>query len=174
MSISQNSQTVYTPSPFDDRIEALNDDLNDTYIQYGSGGHTKKLNQATQDNNAASYSKQNKVSRAVSKSSHIYDNKSWDLVDKSKEKSFKMEEVEEEYLPQEMKGLDKDQKIKFVEKKKGERNKIQNEIKELNTKRLAFVAENEKSTGTTENQLDKAMISAIRSQAKSKNFNFDK
>lgn len=174
MSIAQNSQTVYTPSPFDDKIEALNDNLNKTYIQYGSGGRSKKLNQATQDANAASYSKQNKVSRAVSKSSHIYDNKSWDLVDKSKEKSFKMEEVEEEYLPAEMKGMNDDQKSKYVENKKDERVKIQNEIKDLNVKRLAFVAKNEKTSGTDVNQLDKAMISAIRSQAKSKDFKFDK
>jgi hypothetical protein len=36
MSIEQNRKTVYVPSPYDDRISALNEKLNDTYVYYGS------------------------------------------------------------------------------------------------------------------------------------------
>lgn len=81
MSIEQNSKTVYIPTPYDDRISQLNDQLNKTYVYYGSTGSRKKEMQEAQDNNAASYGAANKAERAVSKSSSAYVNSTWDLVD---------------------------------------------------------------------------------------------
>jgi hypothetical protein len=72
MSIEQDRKTVYIPSPYDDRISTLNDQLNKTYIYYGSEGESKKALQSSQDSNAESYGKANKVERTISKSSHAY------------------------------------------------------------------------------------------------------
>ncbi len=66
MSIEQDRKTVFIPSPYDDRITQLNDQLNSTYIEYGVIGKEKKMNQATQDHNAMKYGKENTVKRAVS------------------------------------------------------------------------------------------------------------
>src|SRR5688500_542938 len=55
MSIEQNSETVYVPTPYDDEIAALNDKLNATYVHYGALGEFKKAQQIVQDKNAASY-----------------------------------------------------------------------------------------------------------------------
>ncbi len=105
MSIEQDRKTVYVPTPYDDRIAELNDRLNDTYIYYGRSGYSKKENQIAQDKNAESYSKSNKVERAVSKSSHVYDNSSWDLVDASKDNEKVISEAKDEELPKEMRGM---------------------------------------------------------------------
>src|SRR5260221_1602162 len=85
MSIEQNRKTVFIPTPYDTRISALNDQMNNTYIYYGRSGVSKKELQSKQDKNAESYGLSNKVDRAVSKSSHAYQNSSWDLVDAAKD-----------------------------------------------------------------------------------------
>lgn len=170
MNIDMNQKTVYVETPYDDKIDALNDSLNATYLAYGSEGSSKKMNQLVQDNNSAGFSKQNKVQRAVSKSSHIYDNRSWDLVDASKEKEFKIEKIATNSLPQEMQKMTLSERTTYLESMKTKREQIQQEIKELNTKRTTYIAS--QSITSSDNSLDAAMISAIRKQAVNKGFEF--
>jgi len=169
MSISQNSQTVYVPTPYDTRIEECNERLNRTYLYYGRSGAVKKEAQAAQDNNAASYGQENKVERAVSKSSHAYNNSSWDLVDAAKDDAKVVAQAREEELPAEMKGMSAEQRKAYVNEKAEERKKIQAEIQELSKKRQAYIAEHTPKEAQV-SMLDAAMIKAIKEQAKTKNF----
>ncbi|WP_162144108.1 vWA domain-containing protein [Sporocytophaga myxococcoides] len=171
MSIEQDRKTVYIPSPYDDKISDLNTQLNTTYIEYGNLGKEKKIKQVEQDANAEKYGKENKVNRAVSKSTHVYKNKSWDLVDASDEKDFKVEEVQTADLPQEMQNMTTDQKQKYIETKKADREKIKTEIQQLNIQREKYIVEQKKSE-TPEKSLDKAMLEAIKKQAAQKNLTF--
>jgi hypothetical protein len=171
MSIEQNSKTVYISSPYDKKITALNQQLNDTYVAYGSLGKAKKSNQVAQDNNAGTYGAVNEVQRTVSKSSHVYNNKSWDIIDASEEADFEIDELKKEDLPKEMQNMTKEEKEKYITDNKVERQKVQKEINELNRKRIEYVAEKRKETDT-ETSLDDAMIKAIKEQAKTKNFEF--
>ncbi|MDF1694871.1 MAG: VWA domain-containing protein, partial [Saprospiraceae bacterium] len=79
--IEHNEKTVYISTPFDNEIDRLNLQLNDTYIPYGSKGNEKKRNQVLQDNNAKGYSLVNSVNRAKYKSSKKYIAEDWDLID---------------------------------------------------------------------------------------------
>jgi len=173
MSINHNQKTIYISSPYDDRITTLNTQLNDTYVSYGSLGREKKQNQARQDANAGSIDKVNAVKRSVSKASYVYSNESWDLVDASEQEDFEIVEVKEEELPAEMKGMTAQEKVKYVDTKKKERQKIQKEIIELNKKREDYVRK-QKVENSSETALDDAMLKAIKTQAKSKNFKFEK
>lgn len=168
MSIEQNRKTVYIPTPYDEQIEAMNERLNTTYVYYGRSGASKKELQSVQDDNAGSYSRSNKVERTVSKSSHLYKNSAWDLVDASKENEEVITKVKDEELPAEMRGMTDVQRKAYVKEKAIERTKIQGEIQSLNKKRLEYIA-----THTTEKDrnamLDGAMIKAVREQAKTKN-----
>ena len=168
MSIEQDRKTVYVPTPYDDQIDAANERLNSTYVYYGTSGAYKKENQLSQDKNAESYSRENKVERAVSKSSHAYKNSSWDLVDASKDNEKVLSEVREEDLPKEMKGMTVEQRKVYVKQKSDERKSIQMEIQSLNKKRLEYIAAHT-SKESKESMLDAAMINAIKQQAKSKN-----
>lgn len=170
MNIDMNQKTVYVETPYDDSINNLNDSLNTTYIPYGTLGNTKKANQIAQDNNSASFSKQNKVLRSVSKSSHVYLNANWDLVDASKKKNFSLEKVNSNSLPKEMQNMTSKEKEVYITKMSNKRSFFQKEIKRLNTKRTTFIA-NQNDTSQT-NSLDAAMIKAIRKQATDKGFSF--
>lgn len=167
MSIEQDRRTVFIPSPYDDRIDALNSQLNDTYVYYGKSGASKKEAQMAQDSNAESYGKSNKVERAVSKSSHAYTNSSWDLVDAAKSNEKIVGETDAEYLPKEMRSMSVEQRKTYVKQKASERERIQKEIQVLSEKRRVFLAE-KSAASSQESMLDASMIKAIKDKAKAK------
>lgn len=171
MSIDHNKKTVYIESPYDDQITNLNINLNNTYIYYGSKGVLQKEKQMAQDVNSEKYGKQNSVNRTISKSSHVYKNSSWDLVDAKKE-NMDITKVEKEYLPKELQGLTAEELKAYVEKKEKEREEINRQIQELKTKREAYIKE--KAQQGTSQTLDDAMLKAVKEQAKSKKMVFEK
>jgi hypothetical protein len=167
MSIEQDKRTVFVPSPYDDRIDALNDLLNQTYIYYGKSGAYKKAQQAEQDSNAQSYGQSNKVERAVSKSSHAYKNSTWDLIDAAKEDEKVVSETSAEYLPKEMRTMSTEQRKTYVTQKAREREAIQKEIQALSEKRRVYLSE-KSSASRQESMLDASMMKAIKEKAKTK------
>ena len=171
MNIQQNEKTVYMATPYDEAIDKLNDELNSTYVYYGQYGKQKKEVQEIQDFNSSNYGRENKVKRAISKSSHAYRNSSWDLVDALKEKEESITSIKEEYLPQEMKGMSLAERESYVKKKAEERKKIQKEIQALGVKRKQYISEKESKDGNTE-MLDDAVIRSIKELAKKKNITF--
>ncbi len=172
MSIAQDVKTIFVSTPYDDKIDKLNSQLNNTYIYYGRRGESKKAMQMTEDANAESYGQANKINRAISKSSHAYKNSSWDLVDAYKDDKSAIKKVDEQYLPEEMKIMSDDQKEEFVEEKLEERKTIQIQIQKLNKQRMAYIEQNQPEE-VQENMLDKAMIKSIKEKATTKNLNFE-
>ncbi|WP_178985942.1 VWA domain-containing protein [Winogradskyella helgolandensis] len=170
MAINHNEATVHVASPYDDKILELNEKLNTTYVAYGSTGRAKMEMQAEQDSNARSYNKANAVSRTVSKSSRLYKNSSWDLVDAEKEADFSYDEIKDSELPEELKGKSKSEIKSYVEEKAQLRKKLQDEIATLNLNRRDYIA---KQTKDSSNGLESAMIKALKSQAEQKNYKWE-
>ena len=170
MAINQNRATVHIASPYDDEILNLNKKLNATYIIYGSKGREKKALQIEQDVNASGYSKANAVKRTVSKSSHLYKNKSWDLVDAVDQEEVLLEDLDDKVLPDELKGKTEAEIKTYVAEKRKAREAIQNKIKALHAKRKAFVLEQKKEQA---NGLENAMTKAIKEQAKRKKYSWN-
>ena len=167
MSIEQNNRTVYIPTPYDEKIEAMNERLNNTYVFYGKEGSARKQLQSLQDKNAGSYGLSNMVERAVCKSSYAYDNSSWDLVDAYKEDETVISKAKTEDLPAEMKGMTGEQRKAYVVQKSIERANIQKDIQLLNKKRQEYILRN--PSAESDAMLDAAMIKTVREYAKTKN-----
>lgn len=171
MAIDHNRKVVHIVTPYDDVILQLNVRLNRTYISYGAMGATKMAMQSTQDQNAEAMEEAVMVKRAVSKSSRLYSNSEWDLVDASKKRDFDVSQVEKEQLPQELKNKSDKEITQFINSKKEEREKIQKEIQELNSKREAYLAKNQKDS--SKGELENALLSAIQKQALKKNYTWE-
>lgn len=169
MAINHNHVTVHVPSPYDDQILILNQRLNKTYIMYGKQGRAKFQVQKEQDDNAKGYSKANAVSRSVSKSSHLYKNASWDLVDALELEEVVVSELDDKLLPKELQGKSAAEIERYVETKKKERESIKKQIQELNTKRKKYISTQKKDN----NALENAMLNAIKTQAKNKNYKWE-
>ncbi|WP_209405085.1 VWA domain-containing protein [Pseudozobellia sp. WGM2] len=171
MAIDHNREIVHINTPYDDAIIDYNTKLNDTYISYGSLGSLKKEKQAAQDDNAAELQEAVVVKRAVSKSSRLYNNKDWDLVDASNEEDFSVGSVDKEDLPKELRNKSPEEIETYISEKKQERAKIQEKIQELNKKREKYIVENQDENKSGE--LENAMINAIKKQAEEKNYRWD-
>ena len=171
MAIDHNREIVHINTPYDKAIIDYNTKLNDTYVSYGSLGSLKKEKQTAQDYNAAELQEAVVVKRAVSKSSRLYNNKDWDLVDASNEEDFSVGSVEKKDLPKELRNKSPKEIEAYISEKKEERAKIQEKIQELNKKREKYIADNRDKNESGE--LENAMINAIKKQAEEKNYRWD-
>ncbi|MEZ4968712.1 MAG: vWA domain-containing protein [Flavobacteriaceae bacterium] len=171
MAIDHNRKVVQIATPYDDVIIRLNTRLNNTYISYGALGAAKIRQQSIQDSNAMEMEEAVAVKRAVSKSSRLYSNSSWDLVDASKAEDFDVENIKKEELPIALRGKSKAEIASYIESKKKERSDIQKEIQDLNSKREAYIASQQKENNKGE--LENAMITAIQKQAAKKNYRWE-
>lgn len=170
LTINQNKTIVHIATPYDKIIIELNEKLNKTYIRYGHSGKQKKELQSSQDKNAYEMEEAVIVSRAVSKSTSTYNNASWDLVDAKKDDTFSYEKIDKKTLPKALQNKSTAEIRKYVEQKEKERLNIQKEIQNINLKRKKFIAKNK--TNNTKDELNSVMITAIKNQAKRKNYSW--
>ncbi|MCG8571970.1 MAG: VWA domain-containing protein [Spirochaetes bacterium] len=171
MNIDQNQQEIYIQAPQDAEILKLNEELNKTYIAYGTQGMSKKRKQVTQDSNAASMSKESEIQRAVTKSSKMYSNESWDMVDAYAADEEAIESMEEKELPEELQGKSNEEIKEYLDKLKADREQIQNQIHHLNQQRESYIAK-KKQEMAQNTSLDDAIINAIIEQAQDKGYQF--
>ena len=170
MAIDHNKQIVHINTPYDDVIIKLNSKLNNTYISYGAMGSKKLELQSQQDNNAMELEEAVAVKRAVSKSSGMYKNSSWDLIDAAEDDEFDVAAVKKEELPKALRDKSKAELTAFIGEKKAERTKIHKEIQELNAKREIYIS---KHAQQEKGELESAMLKAIKRQAALKKFKWE-
>jgi hypothetical protein len=173
MSIDQNEKIADIQAPQDQEILKLNEELNKTYIAYGTQGRQAKERQIAQDKSSAGMANESAVQRTVAKSAPAYSNSQWDIVDAKKADDKAIEKMKDEELPAEMKGMNSEQRSAYVDKKAKEREAIQQKISKLSGERQKYVdAERKKSSAS--NSLDSAIVKSIREQAVKKGYSFEK
>ena len=171
MTINHNKNIVHIVTPYDNNIIILNKRLNKTYIHYGSAGYSKYTNQAKQDANAETLDEVVVVKRAVSKSSKLYNNFEWDLVDASKAKKIDYNKLSKKHLPKNLQTKSSKEIKNYVDTKRKERTEIQQKIQQLDKKRKQYVAKKQRENNT-KNELENVMIKAIKKQAKKKKYSW--
>jgi len=173
MNINHNEQIVHIDAPQDERIAALNSQLNDTYLPYGALGRTKAKRQREQDAMNKSISSGLLAKRAQTKSSSYYSNGSWDLVDALDQGALDEEDlsaIEKEQLPEVMQKMSGAERKDYIVKQARERDKVKAEIALLGAERRSYVAALEKTDGAKKSNLGAALSSTVRNQAKAKGF----
>lgn len=173
-SIDQNSAAVANiATPMDEKLNALNQALNDTYIAYGEAGERYRENQLDQDRNAGAMSSSAAASRVVTKAGKLYDSSKWDLVD-AVNSGKALEEIEVENLPAPMQAMDNEEREAFVKEQAGKREALQAKIRELGNDRRAFIEnERKKQAGSAPKGLDEVIQKGLKSLAEAKGFTFE-
>ena len=80
-----------------------------------------------------------------------------------------MEEISTSDLPNEMQSMTEEERLKYLGQKSKQRKELSDEIQTLNKKRDTYVAEQQRSE-SNESMLDKAILTSLKSQAKSRDF----
>ncbi|MEO9892472.1 hypothetical protein, partial [Aurantibacter sp.] len=171
IAIDHNRKVVHIDTPYDDIIIKLNSKLNKTYVSYGSLGADKSKMQVAQDYNAAEMEEAIAIKRAVSKSSRLYSNSSWDMVDAIEDDKFSISDLKADDLPEHLKGKTTKEIEDYLLAKKLERQQIQDEIQELNKEREVYIAKHQQED--SKGELENAMLGAIKKQAAKKNYKFE-
>ena len=174
MCIDQNKKIAHIPTPYDSLINNKNQELNDTYLGYGQLGKERKMMQLKQDENAEDYDMAYMTERSISKSKKVYNNASWDVLDKYEENEEYVLKLDDEDLPAELRGLTYEKKKAYLNKLKDKRKQIQKEIGELSIKRQLFVDDYHKEQAKSGvKSLDEIMLDLIREQAFKKGFTIE-
>ncbi len=166
-SINHNEKTVYIETPYDQQINQLNIQLNNTYIPYGAGGVKKKEQQVRQDSNAGSYSTSNMAERSKFKASKKYKAESWDLVDAYKKDKKIL--AESEKLPEDLKDNSVAEIEAKIQKITADRERIKTEINQQNKLRTAFI-KNASKKESNKNSLEGSISKSINKLAKERGF----
>ncbi|MEK7467685.1 MAG: vWA domain-containing protein [Planctomycetota bacterium] len=163
-------------TPMDEEMSKLNEALNKTYIAYGHKGKDGLRQQEEQDRNSSDNGgASNGAQRAEAKSSGVYNNSSWDMVDACKGKDFKIEDVKDEDLPENMRKMTLDEKKAYIATMKAEREKIQKEVQAKAVERQKYIDAEIKSKGLTQDKaFDEAVRKMVREQAEKKGFEVGK
>jgi hypothetical protein len=170
LNIDQNAVAVYKAAPQDVALSKLNGQLNDTYVPYGAQGGQRRKMQVEQDAQAEKSSISSFFSRTMAKSSSLYENASWDLVDAVEQNKVEVNEELKSHLSPELQKLEAEELTQYIAKKAKERQDIQGQIQQLQVERSQWLAKNaEQKDGA---DLGSAMIKAIKEQTTAKEINF--
>jgi len=170
--IDHNHGTVTVATPYDAELATLSREINTTYIAYGAKRKESAARQLEQDRNAESLSGSVAAQRACAKSSALYRNARWDLVD-AKAEGRDIAEIPEEELPEEMRKMSPEEREAHVAGLARKREGIKARIRELTEKRNAHVkAEMAKSRLSEDKAFDYAVREAVRTQAEASGFSF--
>ncbi|MET0064716.1 MAG: vWA domain-containing protein [Candidatus Thiodiazotropha sp.] len=173
MSIDHNHRIAHISAPQDPRIAELNQALNETYIPYGVQGRSGKQRQLEQDANTLSIAPALLAKRAKSKAGSLYSNSQWDLIDATRENKLALEDLDEQELPEEMSGMNPQQRQAYVADKAAQRDLIKQEIAQLGKAREQFIAASKKQAAEAQAAtVDDALVSSVRKQGQEKHYRF--
>jgi len=173
--IDHNRKVVHISAPQDDEINRLGAELNKTYVPYGSSGGAGLARQSAQDSNAGSLSSETLAKRNAAKASTFYKNASWDLVDAVDQGKADPKKLDKDELPENMREMGTEERIKYIEEMKNKREEIQKEIARLRDEREEYVADKRKEMAENggDDSLGEAVLKTVREQSRNRGFSFE-
>lgn len=165
--INQNAVIEDIPTPYDSVLLALNDDLNSTYLGYGTASALSEVVVTGIDKKTARMSKSAAIKRTkVKANSNVYNNSSWDLVDASKKDAKAIEKIDKNTLADSLRQKSNEEIKEIVTRNANKRDSVQKEIIQLSSKREIYIAEQRKqNAGKQEQTLETEIEKIIRKQA---------
>ncbi|HXU68855.1 MAG TPA: vWA domain-containing protein [Polyangia bacterium] len=169
--IDQN-RVVAINTPMDGELAKLSNELNKTYVGYGTVAKEKAANQMAMDSASGAAGAPVAASRAAAKASTLYRNDEWDLVDARAHGKKDVTKMQTAELPAEMRNLNEEDRKKFLDGKAHQRAELQKRIGVLSQRRDAFIAAERKKQAAGPKTFDDAVTGSVRTEAESAGFAF--
>lgn len=173
MTIDHNHVARHIPSPQDDELLRLGQELNKTYLAYGADGEASIARQMRADSSAAKLSKKVALERAQLKSKASYNNASWDLVDAVDKDGKFLEKASDDQLPAALRGKSLEEKKAFVAANAAKRAELKAKIAKLEAERNKYIAaEQAKLGGENAKSLETELMKSTKKAAAKKGYKF--
>jgi hypothetical protein len=171
MTIDQNQVAQHIPSPQDADILRLGNELNATYLAYGSDGEASVARQVKADASSAKLSPKVALERAQLKGKASYRNDNWDVVDAVDKNAKFLDETADDKLPAELRGKSLDEKRKLVAGKTAARAELKAKIAKLEAERTTFLqAERAKHADANTQSLETELMKTTKKVATKKGY----
>ncbi len=172
--IDMHCGTVQVETPHDKLLIELNMKLNATYVPYGPSGEAGHRRQHEQDENSQRLGVASSASRVGAKATALYENSGWDLVDGVKNKTVAIDDLKDSDLPAAMQAMPAEEREKYVQAQAQARADLQKQISDVSAAREQFLKDARANASGGKQAFDEAMLAAIRTQAETKGFKFEK
>ena len=171
VTIEQDHVAQHIASPQDAEILSLGNELNGTYIAYGSEGRASMERQSKADASSAKMSPKVALERAQLKSKKSYRNDNWDLVDAVRKDGTFLQKAPEEKLPEALRGKTLAEKEAYVAANAAKRAELKSKIAKLEAERTSFVnAEQAKTGGDKVQSLETELMKPMKKVAAKKGY----
>ena len=170
LQVGQGGNAVAIATPFDAKLAALSEKLDETRLYYGDEKQQAKQRQK-QESTAKLHDKASvstRARRAVfnnSKSGQHNLIGERELVNDVASGRIDLDAVKEDALPQTLRAMPAEERKEYVVKTAKKRAELSGQIKALAAKRGAFLADEVKAIGGAKDSLDQQLYDAVRSQA---------
>jgi hypothetical protein len=166
--IEQSGGMRAIATPMDDEIARLSAELDKTVVAFGDEESLARKRET--DAMAAKMPAPAAAERAAYKSVSGRMG-AYDLVSAVESGEVKLDEIEEENLPEEMREMGKDERAEYLAEKKAERDDLRRRIAEISKKREAYIKAKVAEAGA-EDSFDARVLSMIRTQALDKGITY--
>ncbi|MDX2245284.1 MAG: vWA domain-containing protein [Bacteroidia bacterium] len=129
----------YYPTFFDTEICFLNNQLNETYLPYGSQGFYYWNRCVEQDKFAGRYGEAYQSIRVLAKCRPGYRIPGWDLIDAIDAGQIRLEDIAEVDIPESLKNISREEQIAYLERMRKSREEIKSRILALQVEKEAEV-----------------------------------
>lgn len=171
--IAQDGAMAFVPSPYDAEIEKLNIELNDTVVPYGRAADQARVAENVGRAKGVAGSAAAEMNSYFAKQSVASARKvisgGGDLVEDVANGAVALDDVKQEKLPAEMRGLSAEEREAYVAERAAKRASVRASLDDLLAKRDAHVAETRAAAAETD-AFDAEVDRMIRSQAAAKGF----
>ena len=169
--IDSDRRVVEPATPFDAELSELNTKLNATYLPYGARGGVYVGRQLRQDalNDSAGFG----AGRAASKAAPAYRQAHWDLVDAMEDGTVELSKLDDEDLPESLRGLGIEAQRAKIDAVRADRTRVQEAILAVTAKRDGFLAEWRERHAQGPDTLNDALIAALREQVVERGYAFE-
>lgn len=161
--IAQNGGVQTIDTPYDEQLAELGSKIGQTYVAYGEKREYMAEAQGVTESKVATMATNTaKADRALNKAINNEAYKD-DLLQDIENGNTKLNDVEAENLPDDLRKMSESERQAEVEKRLAERKKIREEILNLSKQRDAFITEERKKSGK-QNGFDAAVAEALVEQ----------
>lgn len=171
--IDHNHHLPNLPTPFDKSMRELNQEMNETFVWYGSKAKKAAENQQKQDSNASQMSDHAFAARMSSKIGHLYHHIENDLVDALMHSHVQLKKMDESKMPENLQKMSADARRTFMDEMISRRKNVRRKMAEVLSKRQMYLENELLNKGQqAKTVLGDALSNSIQKQAEALGYEF--
>ena len=168
--VGQSGNAVAIATPFDEKIAALSEKMDDTRLYYGSGEEKEKQRRkmAATDKLHAASSVESRARRATfnaSKSGAANFLGEGELVDEVSSGRVDLFSIDKDQLPESLQAMAPEEQAVIIRETAERRDELQRQLNELTEERSTYLEKKVEEAGGARDSLDDKIYSAVREQA---------